>query len=52
MFLVFYSDFIGQIHRDGIVYCLGEAGEGGGGVRDYVTVNTKIGHFQVPKTLS
>ena len=49
MFLVFYSDFIGQIHRDGIVYCLGEAG---GGVRDYVTVNTKIGHFQVPKTLS
>ena len=25
---------------------------GGGGGRDDVTVNTKIGHFQVPKTLS
>ena len=47
MFLVFYSYLIGQIHGDGIVYCLG-----GGGGRDDVTVNTKIGHFQVPKTLS
>ena len=46
MFLVFYSYLIGQIHGDGIVYCWGEGG------RDDVTVNTKIGHFQVPKTLS
>ena len=49
MFLVFYSYLIGQIHGDGIVYCLGG---GGGGGRNDVTVNTKIGHFQVPKTLS
>ena len=45
MFLLFYSYLIGQIHGDGIVYCLGVG-------RDDVTVNTKIGHFQVPKTLS
>ena len=51
MFLVFYSYLIGQIHGDGIVYCLGGGGGGRGG-RDDVTVNTKIGHFQVPKTLS
>ena len=37
MFLVFNSFLIGQIHRDGIVYCLG--------ARDDVTVNTRISHF-------
>ena len=51
MFLVFNSYLIGQIHGDGIVYCLGVGGREAGG-RDDVTVNTKIGHFQVPKTLS
>ena len=30
----------------------GVGGEMKGGIRDGVTVNTKIGHFQVPKTLS
>ena len=29
-----------------------EGGQGWGGGRDDVTVNTRIGHFQVPKILS
>ena len=35
MFLVFYSYLIGQIHGDGIVYCLGGGGGEGGRYGEY-----------------